>query len=58
MLGEREGGGITEMCVSGITVDKVYSRREMSADISCFKGNHAAVVHRKLGDLCLENSRR
>lgn len=33
------GGGIAEMCVSGITVDKVYSRRETSADISCFKGN-------------------
>lgn len=38
-------GGITEMCVGGITVDKVYSRREMSADFSCFKRN-STVVHK------------
>lgn len=32
--------------------------QDESADISCFKRNHAAVVRRKQGDLCLENSRR
>lgn len=44
------GGGSTEMCVGGITVDKVRSRREMSAD---FRERNNTVFHRKfqIGDL-------